>query len=468
MKKIILFLIVGWLFWLTIGKAEAVNNKVGIHILETVEVGRAAELVNSSGGDWGYVTIVLRDDDLDKNKWQKFMDDCRRLHLIPIIRIATHMENASPQSATRQGYWAKPKMEELDQWVNFLNSLNWPVKEQVVVLFNEPNHSKEWGGEINPQEYVSLVDSLIQKFNDSSSNFYLMLAGLDQAADGRNGTMREEQFLVEMVEAMPDIFEKVDGWCSHSYPRNFVGLPSGQGKASIRGYEWELNLVKSSSSSSSSKVLENIYITETGWGNFDEEKAADFMVQALAIWQADEQVKAVTPFVLNYPEAPFEKFSWLKKDGGVKQSYEKVLGVSKLRGEPEQIESFSVVDLKLADILPTDYEYKGKVRIKNTGQWIMGEENPEPRILNLELRDVDRVCQVVQVPELDGLVEPGEEVELDFEVKTGTQSGECRLEIGDKVHTIYTFKPFELRNENVSLWQQIKTRIKLWWKERRE
>ena len=38
------------------------TNKFGIHILDPSELQQAAELVNSSGGDWGFVTIVIRDD----------------------------------------------------------------------------------------------------------------------------------------------------------------------------------------------------------------------------------------------------------------------------------------------------------------------------------------------------------------------------------------------------------------------
>ncbi len=41
------------------------NNRFGIHILNPSEVEKAAELVNSSGGDWGYVTIPIRANDRD-------------------------------------------------------------------------------------------------------------------------------------------------------------------------------------------------------------------------------------------------------------------------------------------------------------------------------------------------------------------------------------------------------------------
>ncbi|MGI5826691.1 MAG: hypothetical protein ACOX50_04750, partial [Patescibacteria group bacterium] len=63
-------------------------NKFGIHILETTDLEKARELVNSTGGDWGWVTIVIRDDEMDFDKWQNFMDQCREKHLVPLVRIA--------------------------------------------------------------------------------------------------------------------------------------------------------------------------------------------------------------------------------------------------------------------------------------------------------------------------------------------------------------------------------------------
>lgn len=464
LKKILIYCSIVLLSYCFIATpALAQNNKVGIHILETSEVKKAAELVNSSGGDWGYVTIVLREDDLNKKKWQKFFDDCRRLHLIPIIRIATHM--------MPNGIWAKPNLEDLEKWPKFLNSLNWPVKQQIVVVFNEPNHAKEWGGEIDAQEYALVLNRLISLFKESNSNFFILPAGLDQAADGKNGTLDETVFLQEMKKAVPDIFNKLDGWNSHSYPNHgFVGSPEDKGRVTIRGYEWELEILRSLiglKSSRDLKVGKRVYITETGWPHkqglkeksqfYKAEKVAEFFQKAFEVWQKDNRVQAVTPFVLNYPTLPFAHFSWLKKDGTHYQQFDKVLGMSKTKAEPEQVESYQVTKVVLTDVLPTDYLYKGKVTLKNTGQWIMGERS----VFSLPFSATPglRISEV----KLDKgkLVFPGEEVTLDFTLKTGTQSAEHHLVLGNKEYTLYVFKPFDLKNRKVSLWRQIITKLKL-------
>src|SRR5437899_511269 len=56
------------------------NNKFGIHILFQHELTQAAKLVNTNGGDWGYVIIPIQAGDRDIVKWQSFMDEAKLLH----------------------------------------------------------------------------------------------------------------------------------------------------------------------------------------------------------------------------------------------------------------------------------------------------------------------------------------------------------------------------------------------------
>src|SRR3989338_4464705 len=127
MKKIIL-LIVSLLFFVVAMPTSAsydpvsrTNNIFGIHILFPAELEKAAKLVNSSGGDWGYVTIPIQYGDRDLDKWQDFMSEAQRNHLIPIIRIATepYFKNT--------GVWRKANDYDIVDFANFLNSLQWPT-----------------------------------------------------------------------------------------------------------------------------------------------------------------------------------------------------------------------------------------------------------------------------------------------------------------------------------------------------
>src|SRR3989304_9349563 len=198
------------------------NNKFGIHILDETDIEDAAWLVNSSGGDWGYVTFVIRSDERETTRWQKFFDILRKKRVIPIVRIASRQLNEG---------WEKPSIDEIDGWVNFLNSLNWITQNRYVVIGNEPNHKKEWGGEINPEEYAFYLKTFSEKLKRVNEDFFVLPAGFDASAPNGNGSISESEYLKRMLQSEPEIFNQIDGWASHSYPNpDFSGSEFGQGR----------------------------------------------------------------------------------------------------------------------------------------------------------------------------------------------------------------------------------------------
>jgi len=321
------------------------NNKFGIHLAVADEksLKDAADLANSSGGDWGYVTLVIQENDFNLDKWQDIFDKMRTLHLIPLIRLA-----GTPQA---NGFWGKPKKEDAEKWAVFLNSLHWVVKNRYIILFNEPNHNKEWGGEINPKEYGEIAFAFAKKLKETDDDFFIMLAGFDAAAPNRLPLYENEEiFLKKMFEDNKDNFNFIDGWTSHSYPNHgFIGLPTDTGRNSIKTYLWELALLKSLGVDKELPV----FITETGWPhnqnqsrNFgtkcknylSPEKAAENIKIAFEeVWLKDENISAVTPFILNYEAAPFDCFSWkIPNSGDFYPQYELAKNIPKIKGEPGQ------------------------------------------------------------------------------------------------------------------------------------
>src|SRR3990167_9927801 len=105
------------------------NNKFGIHVISASEneASDAANLVNSTGGDWGYITFLIESKDRDVNKWQQFFDQLRERHLIPIVRLTTKPINS---------HWEKPYEKEYEAWADFLNNLNWPIKNRYIIIYN--------------------------------------------------------------------------------------------------------------------------------------------------------------------------------------------------------------------------------------------------------------------------------------------------------------------------------------------
>ena len=148
--------------------ASVPNNRVGVHILDPNEINDAAKLINSSGGDWGYVTIPIRSNDRDRDKWLKFFQNARRLHVIPIIRLATY-----PNSDV----WVEPNSADLIDFANFLNDMPWPTNNRYLILFNEPNHANEWGGNLNPYNYATLFNRCSPHIQGSLIRFFSHFSG---------------------------------------------------------------------------------------------------------------------------------------------------------------------------------------------------------------------------------------------------------------------------------------------------
>src|SRR3970040_270018 len=335
------------------------NNIFGIHIFDENDLEDAAALVNSADGDWGYVTIVIREDERDKTRWQNAFDKMRKLHLIPIIRLATRQKN---------GGWAKPKFEDIENWTNFLNSVNWLVENRYIIIGNEPNHAAEWGGEVNPEEYASYLKSISSELKSSSNDFFIIPAGFDSAAPNNKIHMSEFLFIKKMINKEPDIFDFIDGWSSHSYPNpNFSGSVEASGANTIKSYLWELTLLKSL------KIKKDlpVFISETGWVNdtIQMEKLQENWIKAYDFWSNDQNIVAVTPFILNYQEVPFNKFSWKGSDGFY-PFYQTVQSMPKKTGEPARLDKGKLEATLIPKFIKKDGKMYGVTILENTGQVI--------------------------------------------------------------------------------------------------
>ncbi len=374
------FFIVVAIFFLNLSPVKAEmypNNKFGIHLAQPSDedIERAQELVNSKDGTWGYVTLVIHEDDKNIDKWQPIFDKLRERSLIPIIRLATKPDG---------GNWERPHSDDVEEWVDFLNNLNWVVKNRYIILFNEPNHATEWGGEVDPQSFAEVTEEFARKLKAANSDFFVMLGGVDLAAPSSRPNYEDAAvFMRETVKeiGVEDYNTYFDGLASHSYPNpGFIGSPLATGRTSIRGYNWELSLLQGMGV----KELP-VFITETGW-NGDilprNQIAENFRYAYQNVWLPDDRVIAVTPFVLNYQGEPFLKFSWVRLNNvGVYPEFETVQGMTKQRGRPE-IDEKGSIEFELPREIVEKSTYHFRVEVKNTGQAIWSEENGYSFILH--------------------------------------------------------------------------------------
>ena len=348
------------------------RNIFGLHITQTSDVKESANLINSSNGDWGWVTIVIRFDQLNQQEWQNFFNECRKDHLIPIIRIATIMEN---------DHWKIPSPEEIDVIASFLNSLNWPTKDKHVVLFNEINHAQEWGGVIDIKNYTDIFMYASQKLKNYDKNFIILGPALDLAApDSLPSYLSAKSVYQQIYEYRPEYFDNFDALASHSYPNyGFIGKPTDTQPHSILGYKWELSFIESLGVNKKYSV----FITETGWPHqegetkdyryYTSKTSSDFLIKAYSLWEQDEGVIAVTPFIFNFPHPPFDHFSWVDKEGKLYPEYQKIIDYPKKQNQVSQITSYSSQKINLPALIFPEKEYSGTLLLKNTGQSIWGE-----------------------------------------------------------------------------------------------
>ncbi|HSV94639.1 MAG TPA: hypothetical protein VLH94_01500 [Spirochaetia bacterium] len=300
------------------------NNKIGIHILFTDELDQASKIVNNEGkGGWGYVTIPIQASDRNRLKWQIFLDQCKDKHVIPIIRVATAPEGAN---------WQKPNNFDLIDFANFLGDLNWPTKNRYVIIFNEVNRSDEYGGFVSPENYADILNNAIDIFKAKSDDFFILPAGLDNAASNSKTSLNWRLYLERMYLRHPGIFDKIDGWTSHAYPNpDFSSRPDKSGSNKIDSYRSDLKFVRLFST----KKLP-VFITETGWSEkyLSEHQIALYYQYVLTNQWADSNIVAITPFILNAQDGPFIVFSFKNKNGELKE-FSTVLSSFATKGEPK-------------------------------------------------------------------------------------------------------------------------------------
>lgn len=306
------------------------NNLFGIHILFTDEIEKAASIVNSAGGQWGYVTIPIQVGDRDLDKWQEFMSKCYVYKIIPIIRLATESDYK------KTGVWRKPTEEDILDFANFLSSIAWPVKNRYIILFNEVNRYDEWGGEDpSPEQYADIANYAVDVFKSKSEDFFLIMAGLDNASPNSPGKYIDKlDYLKRIGIYKQTLFNRFDGFASHAYPNPaFSQPPESDLKTGIRSYRFEYDVI-----SQFLDVKKPIFITETGWDSIllPQDVVSKYYSYAFeSVWKKDsDKIAAVTPFLLNSQNGVFDKFSFFK-DGQMSGFAKAVSELSKEKGDPE-------------------------------------------------------------------------------------------------------------------------------------
>lgn len=315
------------------------NNKIGMYVQNTADdISASADLINSNGGDWGYVLLTMNLSDRGSGSWQSLFDAATSNHVIPLIQLF----NAGS---------CNPDEMDFEGLAEMLNGLTWPTEHRYISIFNEVNAGDYWCGNASPEAYAQTLDKAITAFKDKSQNFFIMPAAFNSSA--RSGAVSnegakyigEDAFLSGMNQAVPGIFGRIDGWATHAYPQpNFSGVIAG-GRDSILNYKWELSLVSSFGAGSLP-----VFITETGWlhkegqescGQYSQSGllssssvSARYKEAYVNYWLPDSRVVAITPFIFRSNDPCAAGFAWQKPDGSWYPQAEMLLAIPKTSGIP--------------------------------------------------------------------------------------------------------------------------------------
>jgi hypothetical protein len=279
---------------------------LGIHILNPSDLGQAKELLKTekTKDEWHYVTIPLSLNDLNKHgEWNEFFKLAKQEKFTPIVRLVTRFE---------KGAWTVPTKKEITNYFVFLNSLDWPTDKKYIIVFNEVNHAKEWGGNINPDQYADVLKFTSNWAKSENKNYQILPAAMDLAAPNGGETMEAFAYLDNMRQSDPDIFQYLDYWNSHSYPNpGFSAAPTRTEKNSLNGFKYELSYLKEKTGREY-----QTFITETGWADNSKthSRLANYYDYAAEQIWSDPRIVAVTPFILRGAPGPFAAFTFLDRN----------------------------------------------------------------------------------------------------------------------------------------------------------
>ncbi len=219
----------------------------------------------------------------------------------PILRLTSQPKGA---------VWQRPKLIDAVDWANWLSLLDWPDGDRWVIIFNEPNHANEWGGQINPAEYAQILKEFSLKLHTKDPRFKILPAALDVAAGRTPETLPAKKYWQQVFAYLPNLNLVIDAWNSHAYPNPaFSAAPRIDKSNNIASYNFELDWYQGFYGQKWSKP---IFITETGWSTkyLSQKQIKSYMEYAWQqVWSADQRIKSVNWFILNGSPGPFAHFS---------------------------------------------------------------------------------------------------------------------------------------------------------------
>lgn len=285
--------------------------KLGMHVLRPEEFEQTNTLfkdLRQENESSLYITVPFTLDDIEHlERWQQAFDYAKKHNIVPIVRVGTRFD-------TEKNAWKIPDRKDVLELTRALNRLDWPQNhKRYVILFNEPNHAAEWGGTLDPVSFAEITEFALDWFNTEGKNYRVLPAAMDLAAPNGSSTLEAFGYWNKALAARPEILDKIYAWNSHSYPNpGFAASPQRNAKNGMNGYKHELAFLDRHTD----RDLQ-VFITETGWKNerFTRRTLENYYHYTVRNIWSDENVVAVTPFLLAGSPGPFGGFSFVDENG---------------------------------------------------------------------------------------------------------------------------------------------------------
>lgn len=308
------------------------------------------ELAADLTGPGGYVKLIFpgvtRDTTAPDASWVSAVRDAYARDLIPVIRVSppwgdndvrydsddsAHLRYTALAAAYRRVVEGLPLRA------------GWPIWIEV---HNEPNLCYEWtcrAGEgwlehtTAAHEYAAMLRDVADALHAIGDPRIRVLNGglapggarrCECGGSGFEAGVTSREFLAAMRVEVPDVFSRVDGFASHSYPAEGEGwgffVPYDRAHPGLAYFETELTTIGRSDL--------GVFLTETGWctpgsrcssGGGSRTQIADWTESAYSsFWLGHAQITAVMPFILR--DAAWDDFAWVAPDGSHHPVYDRV------------------------------------------------------------------------------------------------------------------------------------------------
>ncbi len=238
--------------WLQPRSGPPDYGKLGLHLMldewpESVwpeHMARAGAVLP----DGGFVVQRVPGDDLDSDKWNRFMALAAEQALTPVIQLMTTWNGDTQQWAAPTANANGDYAELGANYAAFIAALDWPGTPHHVILLNAPNRDDAWGGQSDPAAYGRFVVDVAAAIRATDPQARILNGALDLSDEA--GTMPMPDFLNSMASSVPDALDAIDIWNSHAHPLDYrqppwqqqaaEDAPDGVYVRGINSYTWEL------------------------------------------------------------------------------------------------------------------------------------------------------------------------------------------------------------------------------------